>query len=87
MFHVGLLCYAVLSVPCSLVITCWEKVDLLAFLCVVFFVFWHFPYGVLRQVRYLIVSIPDLCLPLYFEGQRNVKEDQVISLCSMINQL
>ena len=34
-FHVCL-CYAVLSVPCSLVITCWERVDLLALLWVVF---------------------------------------------------
>ena len=37
MFHVWL-CYAVLSVPCSLVITCWESADLLALLC-----FCHFP--------------------------------------------
>ena len=36
MFHVCL-CYAILSVPCSLVITCWEKVDLLVLLCIVFF--------------------------------------------------
>ena len=35
MFHVCV-CYAVLSVPWSLVITCWEKDDLLALLCVVF---------------------------------------------------
>ena len=34
-FHV-FLCYAILSVPCSLVITCWEMGDLLALLCVVF---------------------------------------------------
>ena len=33
-------CCAVLSVPCSLVVTCWERVDLLA---VVFVVFCHFP--------------------------------------------
>ena len=32
-FHV---CHAVLSVPCSLVITCWERADLLALLCVMF---------------------------------------------------
>ena len=28
--------YSVLSVPCSLVITCWERNDLLVLLCVVF---------------------------------------------------
>ena len=39
MFHVCL-CYAVVSVPYSLVITCWERADRLAPLCVVFpFVF------------------------------------------------
>ena len=35
MFHVRF-CDAVLSVSCSLVITCWESADLLALLCVVF---------------------------------------------------
>ena len=28
--------YAVMSVPCRLLITCWERVDLLALLCVMF---------------------------------------------------
>ena len=35
MFHVCLY-NTVLSVPCSLVITCWERADLLALLCVTF---------------------------------------------------
>ena len=56
-------------------------------MCCVFLCFNTFPYGVMGQLRYLIESIPDLCLPLYFEDQRNVKEDQVTSMCSMINQL
>ena len=44
-FHVCI-CYAVLSVPCSLVITCCERDDLLALLCVIFScVFFTFPYG------------------------------------------
>ena len=30
------LCYIVLSAPCSLVVTCWERADLLTLLCVVF---------------------------------------------------
>ena len=62
------LCYAVLSVPCSLVITYRERVDLLTLLYVMFAcVFVTFPYGVTGQVWYLIVLIPDLCLPLYFD--------------------
>ena len=41
-------------------------------MCVIFScVFVTFPYGVPGQVWYLIVSIPDLCLLLYF-----VKFDQ-----------
>ena len=59
--------HAVLSVPCSIVITYWERADLLAPLFVVLCcVLVTFPYGFLGQVWYLIVSIPDLCLPLYF---------------------
>ena len=47
MFHVYL-CYAVFSVPCSLVITFLKRADLLALLCGVFScVFVSFPYGVL----------------------------------------
>ena len=47
MLYVGM-CYAVLSVPCSLVVTCWEKADLLA---VVFGVLWTFPKCVLVHIR------------------------------------
>ena len=64
----NLLCYLcftfVLPVPCSLVITCWERV----LVCDVPLCFCHsltLSYGVSGQVWYLIVSIADLCL-LYF---------------------
>ena len=62
---------------CILVVTCWERSDFLALLYVMFFLhsqithltqdtIWKtFPYGVLGQVRYLIVWIPDLCLLHY----------------------
>ena len=59
-------CHTVLSVPCSLVDTCWERADLLTLLYVVFYcVFVTFPYGDLGMVWYLIVSLPDLCLLSY----------------------
>ena len=46
-----------MSVSCSLVITCWERVDLLALLCVrLSCVFVTNPYGALGQMLYLIVS-------------------------------
>ena len=58
---------SVMSASCSLVVTFWERAGLLAFLCVTFScAFITFPYGVLGQVWYLIVSIPDLCLLTYF---------------------
>ena len=47
MLPVGVCC-AVASVPCSLVVTCWERADLLA---VVYVVFFHFPKCVLVYIR------------------------------------
>ena len=47
MLHVCV-CYAVVSVPCSLVVNCWERDDLLA---VVFVEFCHFPKYVLVHIR------------------------------------
>ena len=39
-----IVCHAVLSVPCSLVPTCWERADLLALLySMISCVFFHFP--------------------------------------------
>ena len=46
MLHVGVCC-AVVSVPCSLVVTCWERVVLLA---VLFVVLCHFPKCVLVHI-------------------------------------
>ena len=63
-------CCIVLSVPCSLVVTCWKRSDVLALLYVMFsLVFVTFPYGILGQVWYLIVSIPDLCRLPYVAAQ------------------
>ena len=48
---------------------CWERADLLALLCDVFscpVFFFTLLYIVPGQVWYLIVSIPDVCLPLNF---------------------
>ena len=47
MLHVGV-CYAVMSVPCSLVVTCCERADLLA---VEFVVFCHFSKCVVVHIR------------------------------------
>ena len=47
MLHVDV-CHAVASVPCNLVVTCWERADLLAIVGVVFC---HFPKCVLVYIR------------------------------------
>ena len=55
-------CHAFLSFHFSLVVTCWERADLLACLYEVLLCFVTFLCGVLGQVWYLNVFIPDLCL-------------------------
>ena len=60
-------CHVFLSVPCSLVVTCWERTDLLALLCVMVYCdVVTFLCGVLGQVWRLIASTSDLCLLSYF---------------------
>ena len=59
--------HTALSVPCSLVVICWERADLLALLYVMFScAFVTFPYDVLGQLWYLIVGIPECCRLSYF---------------------
>ena len=54
------------SVYMCFVVTCWERADLLALVCGVQPVSnCDFPIGILGQVWYLIVSIPDLCTLTY----------------------
>ena len=63
LFVIYMLCLTLLyfiSVHCNLVITCWERPD-----CVLCFV--TFRYGAPGQVWYLIISIPDLCLHLFYD--------------------
>ena len=68
-------CHAFFSVQCSIVVTCMERAILLALLYVMFScVFVTFLRGVLGQVWYLIVSIPDRCLLTF---ANNLDPDQV----------
>ena len=55
------------SVYMCFVVTCWERADLLALVCGVLLRVCHFPIGILGQVWYLIVSIPDLCTLTNFQ--------------------
>ena len=57
------------SVYMCLVVTCWERADLLVLVCGVLLWVCHFPIGILGQVWYLIVSIPDLCTLTYLNWE------------------
>ena len=61
------------SVYMCFAVTCWGKADLLTFICGVCCEF-YFPIGILGQVWYLIVSIPDLCTLTYLYSNRDVTE-------------
>ena len=67
-FFLSCVCYAFVSV-CLYVPwdPCWERADLLALVCGVQLWVCCFPIGILGQVWYLIVSIPDLCALTYFK--------------------
>ena len=61
MLCVSCVSHAFASIHCCLVVTCWERADLLALVGDVYCIFVTFPCGILGQVWYLIVSFPDLC--------------------------
>ena len=71
-FYVFFFCLAFVMPLCAsvymcLVVICWERSDLLALVCGVLLWVCHFPIGILGQVWYLIVSIPNLCTLTYFK--------------------
>ena len=66
MFFVSCVSHAFTSVYCCLVVTCWERTDLLALVGGDYCIFVTFPCGILGQVWYLIVSFADLCHLSYF---------------------
>ena len=68
------------SVYMCFVVTCWERADLLAVVCGVYCEFVTLPFGILGQVWYLIVSIPDLCTLTYFKRVDFLKAEITIEL-------
>ena len=59
--------HAFASVHCCLAVTCLERADLLlALVGDAYCIFVTFPCGILSQVWYLIVSLPDPCFLSYF---------------------
>ena len=66
MFFVSYVSHAFPSAHCCLVVTCWERADLLALAGDVYCIFISFPCDIMGQVWYLVVSFPDLCRLSYF---------------------
>ena len=57
MLFLSCVCHAYASVHCWFLVTCWERALFVMFN----YVFVTFPCGILGEVWYLIVLIPDLC--------------------------
>ena len=66
MLYMSCVCHAFAFVHRCLVVTCWERADLLALVYDVYCDFVTFPFGILGQVWYLIVLFPDPCCLYYF---------------------
>ena len=74
MLFIYCVCHAFMSVHSCLVVTRRERAYLLALVCDVYCDFVTFPFGILGQVLYLIVSIPGpCCLSYYVSTQKIVK--------------
>ena len=59
------LCMLYAFVRVCLLCACWERSVLLALVCGVLLWVCYFPNGILGQVRYMVVTIPDLCTLTY----------------------
>ena len=67
MLFMSFVCHAFASVNYCLVVTCWERADLLALFNILNCVFVTFPSGILNQVWYLSLMIPDRCRLSFFD--------------------
>ena len=82
MIFVSFVSHAFSSVHRCLLVTCWERADLLALVGDVYCFFVTFPWGILGQVWYLIVSFPDLChLSYCIYGKR-----AILRVCNLLLQ-
>ena len=73
--------HAFVSIHCCIVVTCWERDDLLALVGDVYCIFVTFSCGILSQVWYLIVMFSGLCHLSYF-----VRSYWTIYLKSLMNK-
>ena len=73
------LCYVwlVFVMLCYLLVTCWERADSWLLFVMLNCVFVTFPCGILGQMCYMIVSIPDLCHLSYFSPNEDLVNNKV----------
>ena len=71
---------------CCLVVTCWERADLLLLLMMFNCDFVTFSCGILGLAWYLIVSIPDLCRLSYFGPKANQSLITNNCTCDQVNK-
>ena len=72
------------SVCLCLVVTCWERADLLALVCGVLLLVCHFQIGFLGQVWYLIVWILDLCTLTYLARVYKIANQKEVTILTAI---
>ena len=72
MLFMSCVCHAFASAHCCLVVTRSERADLMSLVCEVYCDFVSFPFGILGQVCYLIVSISDPCCLSYFYKKKTI---------------
>ena len=83
MLFISCVCHAFLSVHCCLVVTWRERAEFLTLVCDFHCDFVTFPFGILGQVRYLIVSIPDPWFLTYLALAMHI----AYKLCIALNAL
>ena len=80
MIFVTCVSHAIASTHCCLVVTCWERADILALVGDVICAFVTFTCGILGQVWCLIVLFPDLCRLSYFNSRDSNGDQDIKSL-------
>ena len=65
MLFISCVCHAFASIYCCLVVTCWERADIWFLFVMSNCDFVTFPCGILGQVWYLIVLIPDMVFAVF----------------------
>ena len=70
---VSCVCHAFATVHCCLVVTCRQRLNSWLMFVMDIVILLLFPFGILGQMLYLVVSIPDPCCLSYFNNTSQYK--------------